>query len=63
MSDFGEALASAFGKDRVRRDAPLAPLTTFRVGGPAEFLFEPRTTEEIVAALTLATNAQSAWPS
>jgi UDP-N-acetylmuramate dehydrogenase len=57
MSDFGEALALTFEKDRVRRGAPLAPLTTFRVGGPAEFLFEPRSSEEIVAALRLANRA------
>ena len=33
------------------------PLTTFRVGGPADWLVEPRTSDEIVAALKLASEA------
>jgi UDP-N-acetylmuramate dehydrogenase len=33
---------------------PLAPLTTFRVGGPAEWLLETRTADEIISALRLA---------
>ena len=35
----------------------LAPLTTFRVGGPADWLVEPRTSDEIVTALKLASEA------
>lgn len=31
-----------------RLDEPLAPYTWFRVGGPAQFFVEPRTTEELV---------------
>jgi UDP-N-acetylmuramate dehydrogenase len=42
------------GPDRLRADVPLAPLTTFRVGGPAEWLLETRNSDEIVTALTLA---------
>jgi UDP-N-acetylmuramate dehydrogenase len=53
MSGAGDALRRAFG-DRVRANVPLAPLTTFRVGGPAEFLFEPRNGDEVVAALRIA---------
>ena len=56
---FSTSLEQAFG-DRVRREVPLAPLTTFRVGGPADWLVEPRTSEEIVAALTLAWKADVA---
>ena len=36
------------------RQAPLAPLTTFHVGGPADWLLETRSSREIVAALGLA---------
>jgi len=54
MNPFGTALTTAFGEDRVRREAPLAPLTTFRVGGPAEWLIETRNSGEIVAALSIA---------
>jgi UDP-N-acetylmuramate dehydrogenase len=53
---FSTALEQVFG-NRVRRDVSLAPLTTFRVGGPADWLVEPRTSDEIVAALKLASEA------
>lgn len=55
--DFGRELGAAFGRDRVRANAPLAPLTTFRVGGPAEWLVEPRSSDEVLAALKLAHDA------
>ncbi len=54
MSDFAAALADAFGADRVKRDAPLAPFTTFKVGGPADFLIETQNAAEIVSAVKLA---------
>ena len=41
---FELTLRAQFG-DRARATAPLAPLTTFRVGGPAYFLVEPRTSD------------------
>ena len=56
MADFFETLKRTFG-DRARRDAPLAPLTTFRVGGPADWLVETRTSDEIITALKLASGA------
>ena len=46
-------LRDAFGDDRVRRDAPLAPVTTFKVGGRADWLVHARTGEEIRRALIL----------
>jgi UDP-N-acetylmuramate dehydrogenase len=56
---FSRALRDTFG-DRARRDVSLAPLTTFRVGGPADWLVEPRTSDEIVTALKLASEARVA---
>ena len=50
---FDRALAARFGV-RARRDVPLAPLTTFKVGGPADWLLELRDVEDIRAALELA---------
>ena len=41
----------------LERDAPLAPLTTLRVGGPAERLTVAATADELVAALELARDA------
>mgnify|MGYP001822447642 FL=1 len=33
---------------RVRREVPLAPFTTWRLGGPAELLLEPETVDDLV---------------
>jgi UDP-N-acetylmuramate dehydrogenase len=54
VSDFAGALEQAFGAERVKRDAPLAPFTTFKVGGPADFLIETQNADEIIAAVKLA---------
>ncbi len=51
---FGDVLAQHFAADRIRADVPLAPLTTFRVGGRADWLLETRNSDEIVLALALA---------
>ena len=55
-TDFETMLREAFGP-RARAQVPLAPLTTFRVGGPAEWLIEPRDSDEIVVATVLADRA------
>jgi UDP-N-acetylmuramate dehydrogenase len=52
--DFVSAAQAAFGPDRVRANVSLAPLTTFRVGGPADWLIETRSADEVVKALRLA---------
>jgi UDP-N-acetylmuramate dehydrogenase len=54
MSDAVAALEARFGAERVLRQAPLAPLTTFKVGGPADLLIETQASEEIVEALSIA---------
>jgi UDP-N-acetylmuramate dehydrogenase len=41
----------------LERDVPLGPLTTLRVGGPADRLAIPRTVEELRALVTLASDA------
>jgi len=43
-----------FGPDRLRTDVPLAPFTTFKVGGPAQWLLETTTADELVDALRIA---------
>lgn len=43
-------LAESF-PDIVKRREPLAPYTHLRIGGPAEFLVQPRTVPELAAAL------------
>jgi UDP-N-acetylmuramate dehydrogenase len=49
----GQDLKDAFG-DRVIADAPLAPLTTFKVGGPADWLLTLRSAEELRTATRIA---------
>ena len=53
MTGFAEALRTAFG-DRVQLDAPLAPLTTFKLGGPADVLVTLARAEELNRAVLLA---------
>ena len=50
---FLAAMQSAFGT-RLCTNVALAPLTTFKVGGPAEWFFEARSSEDILAALRTA---------
>jgi UDP-N-acetylmuramate dehydrogenase len=54
MSDFEARLRTAFGDDRVGRDVPLAPLTTFKVGGPAEWFLDLQSGDELRRAFALA---------
>ncbi|HEY0284095.1 MAG TPA: UDP-N-acetylmuramate dehydrogenase [Vicinamibacterales bacterium] len=47
-------MVARFGAERVRAEEPLARYTTFKVGGPAEWFLETRTSDEIVDALRVA---------
>lgn len=47
-------LEQEFGPGRVEHDVPLAPFTTFRIGGPADILFRPRSPDELARATQLA---------
>ena len=52
---FHEALAERFGPSRVRSEASLAPLTTFKVGGPAEWLIETTSAANAQASVAATT--------
>jgi UDP-N-acetylmuramate dehydrogenase len=54
VTDAARALEAALGAGRVLKQVPLAPFTTFRVGGPADLFVETRSSEEIVAVLKAA---------
>jgi UDP-N-acetylmuramate dehydrogenase len=45
----------------VERDAPLAPLTTFRIGGPADLLLHARSAEQLTQAVTAARELGVPW--
>jgi len=48
------ALRAGLGGDRLEAGVPLAPLTTFRIGGPADLLYRARTAGELEGAVRLA---------
>jgi UDP-N-acetylmuramate dehydrogenase len=58
VTRLAEDLTAAFG-DRAKPHVPLAPYTTFRVGGPADWLVETRGSHEIVLAVQLAARDQT----
>lgn len=46
-----DALRSALGANRLRQNVPLAPHTTFKIGGPADLYYEANTAEELAHAI------------
>jgi UDP-N-acetylmuramate dehydrogenase len=54
---FADDLSGALGAGRVTRDTPLAPFTTFRVGGAADWLVDVRSVEELQVVLRIARSA------
>jgi UDP-N-acetylmuramate dehydrogenase len=46
-------LERELGTDRLERNVPLAPYTTFRIGGPADAFYRARTEQELVHAIQL----------
>jgi UDP-N-acetylmuramate dehydrogenase len=51
---FGTEMLAAFGPTRFREHVALAPFTTFKVGGPARWFVETRTSDEIATAVRIA---------
>jgi UDP-N-acetylmuramate dehydrogenase len=51
---FDRQLVDRFGAERVGRRVPLAPLTTFKVGGPADWLLDLHDATELRDALGIA---------
>jgi UDP-N-acetylmuramate dehydrogenase len=56
-----QRMARVVDPARVAVRAPLAPYTTFRIGGPADVLVEVTTAEELAAAVTAAREAGVPW--
>lgn len=48
------ALRDAFGPERIREQEILAPYTTFKIGGPADYFFEAETADELERAIRIA---------
>ena len=54
-------LEGALGPGRVQRNVPLAPLTTFRIGGPADYFVRVETADELAHVVTLARTSEAAF--
>ncbi|MGD8727392.1 MAG: UDP-N-acetylmuramate dehydrogenase, partial [Gemmatimonadales bacterium] len=48
-------------KGSVSFDVPLAPFTTFKIGGPAAAVVEPESVDDVVAVLGLAAETETPW--
>ncbi|HEY2065335.1 MAG TPA: UDP-N-acetylmuramate dehydrogenase [Gemmatimonadaceae bacterium] len=53
-----ERVASALAGAALRRDVPLAPYTTFKIGGPADLLYEADSADALASAILTARAAQ-----
>jgi len=53
-----DAFLDAYGPNKVQRNKPLAPLTTFKIGGPADVFVAPTTADELAHAVRAARAAK-----
>ena len=53
-----ESVAAALAGDRLKRNEPLAPLTTFKIGGPADLLYEADSADALADAIVTARRAE-----
>ena len=59
--DFERELRAIVGAERVLADEPLAAHTTFRIGGPAQWLVLPRSESEVAAVVNACEGAGVPW--
>ena len=52
------SLAGRLEPERLQRDVPLAPYTTFKIGGPADVLYDATTADELANAVLAAREAK-----
>lgn len=60
-AELGAALARTFASDDLLREEPMADHTTFRCGGPADYLVRPSDAADITAAINAAKEAGQPW--
>lgn len=53
-----ESVAVALAGDRLKRNEPLAPYTTFKIGGPADLLYEADSADSLAHAIVTARRAE-----
>ena len=59
--DLATSLSQLLDRSRLRVREPLAPFTTFRIGGPADVLYEARSADELAAAVVAARALDVPW--
>jgi len=60
-ADILDRLATTLDRARLRRDEPLAPYTTFRIGGPADAFYEATSADDLACAVLAARGAGVPW--
>jgi hypothetical protein len=58
LARFGALAAQRLDASRLRRDVPLAPYTTFRIGGPADLLYDATTADDLANAVVVCREAK-----
>lgn len=61
MSRWERALAAGLDRSRLRRSVPLAPFTTFRIGGPADLYYPATDAEDLARAVSAARAGTVPW--
>ena len=56
-----EAVAARLAPSRLHRNAPLGPYTTFRIGGPADLLYDAESGDDLADAIDAAESAGVDW--
>lgn len=56
-----KALSEILGPHRLSLNAPLAPYTTFRIGGPADILYDATSADELASAVQAAKSLNTPW--
>ena len=51
LAQFGALAARRLEASRLRRDVPIAPYTTFKIGGPADLLYDATTADDLANAV------------
>ena len=59
--EFYEKLSKIVRKEQILKEEPMKKHTTFRIGGPAEYLILPQTTEEIADVVKLCRQEERPW--
>ena len=61
LARFRALAARRLEASRLRRDVPLAPYTTFRIGGPADLLYDATTADDLANAIETSREAGSPY--